>query len=718
MLIAGPAAFFNALAISCFLATSTSSFNAMSLPPAFSVPSNGGTGRPGDETAAFAIADPSSTSENEDHCTHAMTTSPELIPREVLFGNPEYASPSLSPDGKYLSYLAPSPDLGVLNVFVRDLSEPQGTARQVTNDASRGIRRAFWAEDSETMLYMQDREGDENFHLWAVDVTDRSSAARDLTPGDVVKAQNVITNKRYPDELLVATNARDEKHFDMYRCQYNGGGGRGEELVLDTENPGNVVGWGAEDATFQVREAVVRNQEDSSTTVKVRDGDSTSDEWRDLITFPYGEKGNLVDFCTDGTSCYLKSSLGRETTALLKVDLHTGETLDVISSDDRCDCGGVTLDQDTKEVRAISYNYARTERVFFDKELEKDYGILSRLGPEGAEVGVSSRTRDESLWVVNYRRSDGPTEFALYNQKKKTIDPLFVSKPKLLEYKFAPMEDVRIAARDGLELVAYLTRARTDAKAPLVLLVHGGPWARDYWGFNPTAQWFANRGYGTLQVNYRGSTGYGKTFLHRGDRQWGVGDMQHDLTDAVKWAVDEGIADEDNICIYGASYGGYACLAGVTFTPDLYKCGVDVVGPSNVKTLLDSIPPYWGPLRNGMLLKIGNVDEDEAFNRKISPLFHVDNIRAPLLIGQGANDPRVKQAEADQIAFSMHDKGIPVEYVLYPDEGHGFARPDNRIDFNGRAEVFLAKHLGGRAEEFIKPDGSTASFPLESREKP
>jgi acetyl esterase/lipase len=245
--------------------------------------------------------------------------------------------------------------------------------------------------------------------------------------------------------------------------------------------------------------------------------------------------------------------------------------------------------------------------------------------------------------------------------------------------------------------------------------IHGGPWARAFGGFSAQAQWFANRGYSTLQVNYRASTGYGKSFLHKGDKQWGVGDMQHDLTDSVQWAIDQGIADPDKVCIYGGSYGGYACLAGLTFTPDLYACGVDIVGPSNVKTLLDSIPDYWAPLRNGMLLKIGDVDADEEFNKKISPLFHVDNIKAPLLIGQGANDPRVKQAEADQIAESMKQKGIPVEYVLYPDEGHGFARPDNRIDFNGRVELFLEKHLGGRAEEFTRPEGTTSVFPLEDR---
>mmetsp|Transcript_21660 Transcript_21660/g.32809 ORF Transcript_21660/g.32809 Transcript_21660/m.32809 type:complete len:671 (+) Transcript_21660:663-2675(+) len=645
---------------------------------------------------AFSASPPSS-----------MTSSPQLIPREVLFGNPKYASPRLSPDGKYLSYLAPSEE-NVLNVFVKKTIDPLETARQVTNDKSRGIRNARWAEDSKTLLYLQDFEGNENFHLYAINVEDENkSEARDLTPGDKVKASSLMTNKRFPDEILIGTNERNEKCFDMYRCNYKTG-----EKTLDTENPGDVVGWGAEDFSFQIKEAVVRNQKDSSTTVRIRD--DSNDEWRDLITFPYGEEGGLVDWCADdGKTGYIKSSLGRETTALLKVDLKTGETLEELFYSDKCNCGGVTIDEDTKEIRAVTYNYARTERKFWDKELEQDYKVLESLAPdEGAEVVCLSRTKDETLWIVGFVRSDGPTEYFTYDQVKKTTSPLFVSKPDLLDYKLAPMQDVRIQSRDGLELVAYLTKAKTDGPTPLVLLVHGGPWARDSWGFNPQAQWFANRGYATLQVNYRGSTGYGKSFLHKGDKQWGVGDMQHDLSDAVQWAIDQGIADADNICIYGGSYGGYACLAGLCFTPDLYKCGVDIVGPSNIKTLLDSIPPYWGPLRNGMLLKIGDVDNDEEFNKKISPLFHVNNIKAPLLIGQGANDPRVKQAEADQIAFSMEEKGIPVEYILYPDEGHGFARPDNRIDFNGRAEQFLAQHLGGRAEEFVKPEGSTAQFPL------
>jgi len=632
-----------------------------------------------------------------------------------------------------------------MNIFIKsnfaaaaDENELFVAGRMITNSPKRAIRSLAWAYDSSTIFYMQDDDGDENFHLFAVDNATTSTSeddgiipkARDLTPGKDVKAQNIFTNYRYPDQILVGTNQRNPKVFDMYRCYYKTG-----ELVLDTINPGDVIGWKVEDVSFEVRAATVRNSVDSSTTVRVRsragsididsddnneEGDGKDTEWRDVFHYPYGEEGGLINFCPDGGKTgYITSSLGRETTALLKVDMMTGETMEEIYCNEKANVGGITLQRDTKELRAVTYNYARTERVFYDDELEKDYEFLKSTAPDSEmEIGVASRSLDEMKWVVAYSSSSGPTSYVVYDKLKQTVSPLFVSNPKLLPYKFAPMEVVSIPARDGLDLVGYLTRAlgKGGPPTPLILLVHGGPWARDYWGFNPQAQWFANRGYATLQVNFRGSTGYGKTFLHKGDKQWGVGDMQHDLTDSVEWAIREGIADKDNICIKGGSYGGYACLAGLTFTPDLYKCGVDIVGPSNIKTLLDSIPDYWAPLRNGMLLKIGDVDGDEEFNKKISPLYHVDKIKAPLLIGQGANDPRVKQSEADQVAFSMTEKGIPVEYVLYPDEGHGFARPENRIDFNGRVEHFLAKHLGGRAEEFAEVEGATARFPLLEKE--
>mmetsp|Transcript_63179 Transcript_63179/g.147163 ORF Transcript_63179/g.147163 Transcript_63179/m.147163 type:complete len:380 (+) Transcript_63179:110-1249(+) len=370
------------------------------------------------------------------------------------------------------------------------------------------------------------------------------------------------------------------------------------------------------------------------------------------------------------------------------------------------------LEQDTKEVLAVDFIYARTERQFFDKKVEADYAFLKQNGPDDADCSVISRDRADNVWVVSFQRDNGPIEYAILDRGKQQLTQLFFSQPSLVEYRLARMECVELKSRDELRMVAYLTRARGETPTPMVLFVHGGPWARDRWGYNPVAQWFANRGYAVLQLNYRGSTGFGKSFLHAGDCEWGVGKMQHDLTDAVNWAIENGVALKDKVCIYGGSYGGYACLAGLTFTPDVYSCGVDIVGPSNIKTLMDSIPPYWAPMRKDLTMKIGDVDNDPQFNEKISPLFHVDQIKSPLLIGQGANDPRVKQAESDQIVKAMVDKGIPVEYVLYPDEGHGFARPPNRIDFNGRAELFLEKHLGGRSEAFTAPEGSTAQQPV------
>ena len=384
----------------------------------------------------------------------AATTSSDVIPRDVLFGNPEYASPSISPDGKLLSYLRPNAD-GVLNIWCKTLGKSDD--RVVTADTYRGIRSAFWAEDSKTLMYMQDTGGDENFHLWAIDATNPSSVAKDLTPFPGAKAQNVVTNKRFPNTVKVACNQRNPSAFDMYAVDLATG-----ELTLDTENPGDVLGWGCYDETFEVREAIAMNPADSSTTVRVRDG--ASSEWRELVTFPYGEDGNMVDFSQDGKSALVLSSIGRETTALLRMDVASGKVLEEIASNEKANVGGIMLDDDTKEVRAVSFNYARTERQYFDGTVKAAVETLEAAAPEGAEVGILSRTRDDATWVVSFRRDDGPTEFVTFERGSGAITPLFVSQPKLLEYKFAHMEDVRITARDGLELVAYLTRADTRSR--------------------------------------------------------------------------------------------------------------------------------------------------------------------------------------------------------------------------------------------------------------
>jgi dipeptidyl aminopeptidase/acylaminoacyl peptidase len=338
-----------------------------------------------------------------------------------------------------------------------------------------------------------------------------------------------------------------------------------------------------------------------------------------------------------------------------------------------------------------------------------DFEALGRARP--GDFTIVSRDRKDRTWTVSYVVDDGPVQYAVYDRATKSVTPLFVSQPELEKYRLAKMEPVVIPTDDGLQMVSYLTLpvGAPSKGLPMVLLVHGGPWGRDEWGYNSQAQWLANRGYAVLQPNFRASSGFGKKFLHAGDKQWG-GLMQNDLTDAVQWAIQKGYADPKRVAIMGGSYGGYATLAGLAFTPELYACGVDIVGPSNLKTLLEATPAYWSTMRRTLYLRMGDVDKDSVFNRKVSPLFHVDQVRAPLLVGQGANDPRVNIRESTQMVEAMRAKGLPVEFVVYPDEGHGFVRPQNRLDFYGRAEQFLSKYIGGRAEAFTPVDGATADL--------
>ena len=618
-----------------------------------------------------------------------------LIPRATLFGNPLKASPRISPCGTRLAYLAPS-DKGVLNVWVRTIGTEDDV--QVTNDTHRGIRIHFWAEDGQNLFYLQDLNGDENWHVYAVDL--KSKVVRDLTPFQGVRAGNVMLDKKYPNQMLVGLNLRDRRVFDMHRIDLATGA-----IVLDTKNPGDVLGW-VTDPDFQIRACQAQNPRDASTIVRVRDGRDAP--WRDLVVLPFGENGGVIDFSADGKSLYFMTSMGADTARLVRIDAATGKELQTIASDPKADLSGAFIHPDTKKVQAVAFNYLKNEWRVLDPSIKEDFAALANLGR--GEFYLGGRDRADTKWLVTYQVDDGPVAYYIYERATGKAELLFVNQPDLAKYKLARMKPVIIKARDGFKLVSYLTLP-VGVKArnlPLVLNVHGGPWARDGWGYDPEAQWFANRGYACLQVNFRGSSGFGKKFLHAGDKQWGVGTMQHDLTDAVKWAIAEGIADSRKICIYGGSYGGYATLAGLVFTPELYACGVDIVGPSNIKTLFASIPPYWAPMKKRMLLQVGDVENDEAFNRSISPLFHASNIRVPLIVAQGANDPRVNIREADQIVKAMRDKNLPVTYVVYTDEGHGFARPDNRLDFYGRVDEFLAKYLGGRSEPWQKIEGTSA----------
>ena len=620
--------------------------------------------------------------------TDTRTPTPRLIPREVLFGNPEKAQPRLSPDGTRLAYLAPLN--GVLNVFVGPADAPVGGDEfgPVTRDEVRGIRVYFWAEDNRHVIYLQDRGGDENWRLHAVDPS--TGEDRDLTPFEGVQAQPIERSRRFPDTLLVGLNKERPELHDAYKLTLSTG-----DLELVAENPGNVVGWVA-DHDFRVRGALTSTLEGGSDLLLRRDEE---DDWHEAISWSKEDAltSGPVGFAPDGEAMYLLDSRGANAARLVVFEPASGETR-VLVEDPRYDVGDVMIHPETHEAQAAAVGRARTEWIVLDDAIQGDFEQVQGLNR--GDFAVTSRNGADERWIVAFTTDDGGASYFSYDRNSQEGTHLFDARPDLAEYTLARMEPISFTSRDGLVIEGYLTVPPGDGERPMpmVLNVHGGPWARDGWGYDPEAQWLANRGYACLQVNYRGSTGYGKDFLNAGNKEW-AGKMHDDLVDAVRWAVDEGIADPERVAIYGGSYGGYAALVGATFTPDLFKCAVDIVGPSNLITLINSIPPYWKPLLSIFHERVGNPETEEDFLKSRSPLFFVDNIEIPMLVAQGANDPRVKQAEAEQVVAAMQEKGIEHEYMLFEDEGHGFARPENRLKFYAAAERFLAGHLGGRHEE-------------------
>ena len=632
----------------------------------------------------------------------ASAALPPLIPRADLFGNPDKAGPQISPDGKHIAYLAPD-DKNVLQVWVRPVGnagggsgEPAGgstakagadtTAKKITSDEKRGIRQYFWAHDGKHLLYLQDTGGDENFHLFASDLA--AGKTRDLTPFAGVRAQGVETDEKFPDTLLVGLNKRNKAVFDMHRITLSTG-----DETLDTENPGNVVGWTA-DADFKVRAATAVNAKTGGYDLLVREKPDAA--WKTVKQWTNEEQGSAAAFGRDPNTLYVIGNDNANTMRLTKLDLGTGKE-DVIAADKEYDISGAMFDDKSRTPLAVSFAKDRTEWKVLDDRVKADFAALAKV--TRGDFSITSKTTDDTKWIVAYVTDNGPTSYYLYDRKAKKAEFLFVNNSKLKDVKLAQMEPVDFKAADGLTLHGYLTTpVGVEAKnLPAVLLVHGGPWARDNWGYNALVQFLANRGYAVLQVNFRGSTGYGKSFLNAGNREW-AGKMHQDLLDAKAWLVKGGVADPKKVAIMGGSYGGYATLVGLTFTPDAFACGVDIVGPSNIITLLKSIPPYWAPMKALFAKRIGDLEKEVAFLTERSPLSKVNAITRPLLIGQGKNDPRVKVAESDQIVAAMRKNGKPVEYVVYPDEGHGFARPENRLHFFAITEQFLAKHLGGRAE--------------------
>ena len=606
----------------------------------------------------------------------------DLIPRSVLFGNPERVNPAVSPDGTRLGWLAPRE--GVLNVWVGSVGGDD--ARPLTDDKDRGIQGWFFAPDNRHVLYVQDRAGDENWRLYDVDLD--TGATRDLTPFDDVQAQVVRVDKHFPDRILVGLNADNPQLHDVYLLDLPTG-----QLTRIVENPG-FVGWLA-DPWLRVRAGVAPTP-DGGMAVMVRDGDG--DDWRVAVVFSAEDAltSGPVGFTADGTGLFLQSSAGANAGRLVRLDLATGAE-QVIVEDPVYDVSAAIQHPDTYEMQLVVFEKERADYVVLDPGIEADVDGIRRLHP--GDFFLTSRDDADRIWLVGFTADDGPVPYFAWDRATRQGTFLFDHRPELRRHTLAPMEPYSYATRDGLTVHGYVTFPvgveRRDL--PAVLFVHGGPWHRDTWGFNAEAQWLANRGYLCVQVNFRGSTGYGKDFVNAGDKEWG-GRMHDDLVDAVQHVVAQGWADPARIGIFGGSYGGFAALTAATLTPELFRCAVDIVGPSNLKTFIEGIPPYWAPLIAQLHNRVGNPETEADFLWERSPLSRADRVSIPLLIAQGANDPRVKREESEQIVAALEAKGIPHTYLLFEDEGHGFVKPENRMHFYAVAERFLADHLQGRYE--------------------
>lgn len=634
-----------------------------------------------------------------------------LIPRTVIFGNPDKAGPQISPDGTRLAYLAEVD--GVLNVWVGPVDDP-AKAKPVTADKKRGIRSYFWAFDNRHILYIQDKDGDENWHVYATDLT--NDETRDLTPLPGVQARIEGVSHKLPGDIMVGLNDRDAKLHDVYRVNIATG-----DRKLVQQNDG-YVGFVTDD-DFNVRLAT-KITPDGGKEIMQPAEEGTN--WVSYMKIPRDDAMNTgpAGFDKTGKVLYMVESTGRDTSALVARTLATGEQK-VLAANPKADVGGPLIHPTEKTVQAVTFNYEKREWMILDDSIKPDFDYLKTAA--SGELTVNDRSLDDKHWIVAYILDDGPVRYYHYDRAAKKAKFLFTNRKALENLRLAKMYPVRMQTRDGLELVNYLSlppwedkNGKPDRPLPMVLNVHGGPWSRVGWGYNGYHQWLTNRGYAVLDVNFRGSTGFGKKFINAADHEWGA-KMHDDLIDAVNWAVKEKIADPKKVAIMGGSYGGYATLVGLTVTPDVFACGVDIVGPSSLLTLIESVPPYWKPMLDMFTTRIGDhrTEDGKKLLLERSPINYVDKIKRPLLIGQGANDPRVKQAESDRIVKAMEEKKIPVAYVLFPDEGHGFARPENNKAFNAVIEAFLAKHLGGRYEPVGKDfEGSSITVPKGASEVP
>jgi dipeptidyl aminopeptidase/acylaminoacyl peptidase len=627
----------------------------------------------------------------------------DLIPRSVLFGNPERAAVQLSPDGKYLSWVAPRD--GVMNVYVAPLDHLD-QARPITAEHERPVYRYRWTFDSQHVTYFQDHGGDENFHLYRADLDGKTT---DLTPYKDTRVNPVAASERHPGSMVVTMNDRDPKAMDAYAIEL--GTGHRTLLYKDTDGISDYV------VDQDLRLALARKPNPDGSVQLLR---YSGKAWQPFDTIPFedSESTEILGIAGGGKVAYAIDSRGRDTSALVEINLATKKQR-VLRDNPKSDAGDVLMHPTTHRPRAVSFDAGREQWVAVEKALEDDLDGLRKL-PEAGNFRVTSMTLDDHLWIVSSSSPQHPAHYYLWDHKKHEAKFLFAAQPELDKQPLVPMETVTIPARDGLQLVSYVTRpAGATGPVPMVLWVHGGPWGRDTWGYDQFAQLFANRGYAVLQVNYRASAGFGKAFLNAGNQQWG-NKIHDDLIDGVAWAVKQGITTKDQVAIAGISYGGYSTLAGLAFTPDVFRCGIDVSGPANLLTLMATIPPYWTPGIAQFKKRIGDWDtpEGKALLVAGSPLTKVADIKKPLLIAQGANDPRVKNAEPEQIVAAMKQHHLPVTYIKFPDEGHYFGRPQNEVAFWAAAEAFLSVYLGGSYEPVTPAELSASSMKIVEGEVP
>ena len=637
--------------------------------------------------------------------TKAQTSSlPPLIDRELFFGPPTIAGGQLSPDGKYMSFLKTYK--GTMNVWVKDANAPFESAHVLTADTLRPIRSYFWSRDGKYILYVQDKGGDENFNVYAVSPSEKPTAGQDiptnraLTDYKGVRTFIYSVPKSDPDALYIGLNDRDKKWHDLYKLKISTGE---KTLLRQNSDKDRITGW-IFDWSDKLRLATRANEDGSNDLLRV-------DE-KELVpiyhTGPF-EEFDTYAFDKDNKQYYIATNRGddRDLKQLVLLDpVSMKETLVEKDPLNRVDFGNANFSDVTKTLLVTSYTDEKERLYWKDKQFEADYKVIEKALP-GLLLDFTSSTADENLWLLNAYSDTDPGAAYLFDRKTKKVSFQYRPRPDIPIKSLAPMKAIKYKSSDGLEIPAYLVLPKgVPAKnLPMVAFPHGGPWGRDYWGYNSFAQFLANRGYAVLMPNFRASTGYGKKFLDAGNKQWGD-KMQDDITWGIKYLISEGIVDAKHVGIMGGSYGGYATLAGVAFTPDVYAAAVSIVGPSNLITLLNSIPPYWESIRKVFYLRMGDptTDEGKAQLERQSPLNSADKIKTPLLVAQGANDPRVNKAESEQIVNALRKRNFPVEYILAPDEGHGFARPVNNMAMLAAAEKFLATYLGGRYQETMTPE--------------